>query len=321
LLYLWLWRFDVSLPIVDNGNDITQTSLRGDANITAPDWTGDIAFCTTADLSQCLDPTLIAFDTVNNNCQRRPIFFAPTAVFDDLGNLHIIAITGNRRNPTDTCQFGKLYNFIDSSIPAFLAGGTAISQSTITEADFGSGQIIDLVPLAGVADQFTTEGGSTINNQGEFIVRFPDNIDTSGATNIDSSLGEKGFGTPVVIRGVLLFTTFAPDPGATENVCLAGAGEGRIFALNFLTGEPALVRIPGASQLLEGSDTEKEATAGKTVAQGMPTPAQLTFGARGSVIMTIAFSGSGIGGGANFLVMELPQLPTRTQTLFWEEIL
>ncbi|MDA2918975.1 hypothetical protein MYX76_05695 [Desulfobacterota bacterium AH_259_B03_O07] len=317
-----LWRFDVSMPIIDNGNDITQTELRGDADITAADWTGDIAFCATADSAQCLDPTLIAFDDVNNNCQRRPIFFAPTAVFDNLGNLHIIFVTGNRRNPSDSCQFGKLYNYIDTFIPAFLAGGTAVAPASFkTEGDFDAGQIVDLVSLAGVPDQFTTEGGSTINNQGEFIVRFPDNLDTSGDSNVESSLGEKGFGTPVVIRGVLLFTTFAPDPMAEENPCGAGLGEGRLFALDFLTGEEALVRVPGAANLLEGSDTEKEATAGKTVASGMPTPAQLTFGSRGSVVLTVAFSGGAAPGGANFLVMQLPQLATRTQTLFWEEIL
>jgi len=325
-----IWRFDVSLPIVDNGSALAQAGLRGDADITAPDWTGDIAFCATgapggdpiAALNKCLDPSTIAIDDpVTNNCERRPFFFAPTAVFDNLGNLHIIAVSGNRRNPSNTCQFGELYNFIDSSIPAFLAGGTAISQSTITEADFDPGQVIDLVPLAGVIDQFTTSGGSTVNNQGQFIVRFPSNLDVTVDPIIESSGGEKGFGTPVVIRSVLLFTTFAPDPLAEENPCGAGLGEGRIFALDFLTGEPALVRVPGAANLLEGSDTEKEDTAGKTVAQGMPTPAQLTFGSRGSVILTIAFSGSPTTGGANFLVMELPQLATRTQTLFWEEIL
>ncbi len=315
-----LWRFDVSLPIVDNGNDISETGLKGDADITAPDWTGDIAFCATADINQCLDPTTIPVDPITLISQRMPIFFAPTAVLDDLGRKHVIFVTGNRRNPTDTKQFGKLYSFIDTFIPAFLAGGTAVTATTKTEADFDAGQIIDLVPIAGLNDQFTTEGGSTINNQGEFIVRFPNNIDSTVDPNVESPDGEKGFGAPVVIRGVLIFTTFAPDP-VIDNPCESGLGEGRVFALDYLTGEQALVRIPGAANLLQGSDEQNADTAGKTVAQGMPTPAQLTFGARGSVILTLAFTGSATAGGANFLVMELPQIPTRTQTLFWEEIL
>jgi hypothetical protein len=313
-----LWRFDISLPIV--ADSLSQTGLRGDADITAPNWTGDIAFCATADMSQCDDPTTIPVDPITFVSQRMPIFFAPTAVFDDLGQVHIIFITGNRRNPTSTTQFGKLYNFIDTYIPAFLAGGSPVPMTTKTEADFDAGQIIDIVPLAGVTNQFTTEGGTTVNNQGEFIVRFPDNIDTSGDSNVESPMGEKGFGTPVVIERVLLFTTFAPSP-ETANVCAAGAGEGRLFALDYLSGEPALARVPGAESLLGGDANQQAATAGKTVAFGMPTPAQLTFGARGSVIMTVAFSGSAAAGGANFLVLELPQLATRTQTLFWEELL
>jgi hypothetical protein len=53
----------------------------------------------------------------------------------------------------------------------------------------------------------------------------------------------------------------------------------------------------------------------------MPTPAQLTFGARGSVLMSVAFTGGPVAGGSQFIVWELPPLPTRTQTLFWEELL
>ncbi|MGB7293456.1 MAG: PilC/PilY family type IV pilus protein [Thermodesulfobacteriota bacterium] len=313
-----MWRFDISRPIV--ADNLSLTGLRGDADITAPDWTGDIAFCATADLNQCLDPSTIPVDPITFISQRMPIYFAPTAVFDDLGQLHVIFVTGSRRNPSSTLQFGKLYNFIDPSVPAFLAGGSAVSAPTKTEADFNAGQIIDIVPLAGVTGQFTTEGGSTVNNQGEFIVRFPDNLDSSVDPSIESPMGEKGFGPPVVIARALLFTTFAPDP-AQENVCAAGAGEGRLFALDYLSGEPALARVPGAENLLGGDPDERADTAGKTVAFGMPTPAQLTFGARGSVVMTVAFSGSSAAGGANFLVLELPQLATRTQTLFWEELL
>ena len=82
-----------------------------------------------------------------------------------------------------------------------------------------------------------------------------------------------------------------------------------------------MARIPGAENILQGSSTQEQSAAGLTVAQGMPTPAQLTFGARGSVVLTVAFSGSSTVGGAQFLVLELPPFPARTQTLFWEEIL
>lgn len=314
-----LWRFDVSQPIFDAGSDITKTGLRGTANITAKDpttgnsvWTGDIAFCANSS-TECAKANSVP--TTN----RQPIFFAPTVVLDDLGRRHVIFLTGDRRDPslttnssTGTAEFGKLYNFIDTFIPAFLAGGSAVTASMQTGSNFTSGQIINLVAQSGVSNQFTTSGGSTINNQGQFIINFPANVSTPS--------GEKGFGTPVVVNRVLIFTTFAPNTNLS-NPCTQSTGVGNIFALDYLSGEPALVRIPGAKNLIQGSSSQQNASAGRTVAQGMPTPAQLTFGARGSVVLTVAFTGSASAGGSQFLVWQLPPFPTRTQTLFWEQML
>ena len=56
----------------------------------------------------------------------------------------------------------------------------------------------------------------------------------------------------------------------------------------------------------------------------MPTPGQLTFGERGSLVMTIAFTGgvSGSGdSGAQYLVIKIADFPQRTQTLYWEELI
>jgi type IV pilus assembly protein PilY1 len=304
-----LWRFDVSMPIEDDGNDVTETGIGGSATISAANWTGDIAFCANTS-TECNKTNNVPINNV------QPVFFAPTTVLDDLGQRHVIFVTGNRRDPSNVNQFGKLYNFLDLYIPAFLAGGTAVTAAMKTEGNFTSGQFINLVAQSGVSDQITTSGGTTVNNQGEFIVIFPDNV---GTANGD---GEKGFGSPAVINRVLVFTTFAPASGQqSEDPCAEGAGVGRIFALDYLSGEPAMARIPGAENILQGSSAQQQSAAGLTVAQGMPTPAQLTFGARGSVVLTVAFSGSSTVGGAQFLVMELPPFPARTQTLFWEEIL
>jgi len=304
-----LWRIDTSEEIVDNGGDISKTGLRGDADISASNWTADIAFCATANIDQCNDPSLIPLDTVTGISQRQPIFFAPTAVLDDLGRRHVIFVTGNRRHPSSAGDFGKLYNFIDNFVPSFLAGGTPISATTKTEADFTTDEIIDLVPQGGFADQFTTSGGTDV--QGEFIVNFPDNV--SAVT------GEKGFGSPVVINRVLVFTTFSP--GAISNdPCSGGLGEGRVFALDYLTGEPALARIPGALGLIQGNASEQALSAGLTAAEGMPTPPQLTFGPSGNVVFTVAFTGSAALGGSSFLVWEFARLPSNTSTHFWEEI-
>ncbi|MCC6711763.1 MAG: hypothetical protein IT344_00225 [Candidatus Dadabacteria bacterium] len=308
-----MWRFDVSMPIEVDGS-IAESGPSGNVSIVAEDWSGQVAFCANTD-AECFDagnsPAVPSRDL-------EPIYFAPTIVLDDLGRRHVIFATGDRRDPSSVLKYGKLYNFIDDYIPAFLAGGTAAGGQTIKTASYlvSAGQVIELGEQSGVDGQFvSSSGGSFQSDQGEFLVIFPSNLG-------DEELGEKGFGVPVVINRVLIFTTYAPEI-ESEDPCSGGTGFGRIFALDFITGSAALSRIPGVkeSDILKGSSAQQSVAAGVTVAEGMPTPAQLTFGARGSVLMSVAFTGGPVAGGSQFIVWELPPLPTRTQTLFWEEIL
>ena len=308
-----MWRFDVSMPVEVDGS-LSESGPNGNMTMVAEDWTGKIAYCANTS-SECLNGQNQPKVPTTN---LEPIYFAPTIVLDDLGRRHVIFVTGDRRDPSSTTKSGKLYNFIDDYIPAFLAGGTAVGGQTIKTATtlISANQVIDLQAQSGVSGQFISSRGNNFSStQGEFLVRFPSNLG-------NPQLGEKGFGVPVVINRVLIFTTYAPEVGA-GNPCTSGTGLGRIFALDFITGVSALSRIPGVTQsdILKGTSAQKSVAAGSTVAEGMPTPAQLTFGARGSVLMSVAFTGGPVQGGSQFIVWELPPLPTRTQTLFWEELL
>jgi hypothetical protein len=321
-----LWRFDISTAIEsasDKEIDDPDLLLKGlDPDLHAPSWTGSIAFCAGSnanclenELDELSDPKVVTTDA-SAVPSLFPIYFPPSVVLDGSGRKHVIFVTGDRREPTQTSKFGKLYNFIDDFIPAFLAGGTAVpatkvkTEETLTDA----GLVISLSAQSGNNNQFEAlaTDQTAINNQGEFMVLFP------GGNN---TRGEKGIGQPVVANRVLVFATF--EPGALlENSCSVGAGVGRIFALDFLTGTPALARLPGSDAILSGTDAQKSAAAGKNVGEGIPTPAQLTFGDRGSLVMTIAFSGSGDStGGSQYLVIEIADFPQRTQTVYWEELL
>jgi len=309
-----LWRFDVSKPI-DVSGSISDSGRDGGASIVADEWSGEIIFCANTD-TECFNQ---GNNTVPQN-NLEPIFFAPTVALDDLGRRHVIFLSGDRRDPSNITKAGKLYNIIDNYIPDFLAGGTAVgSNLTKSATDLIDGnQVIDLDPQSGVEGQFIAVSNGSFNvDKGEFLVVFPEND-----LDILTDDGEKGFGAPVVINRVLIFTTFAPDT-ETASACTSGSGIGNIFAIDFNTGEPALIRIPGAtnSGILKGTEAQNKLAAGVAVAEGMPTPAQLTFGARGSVLMSVAFTGGPIAGGSQFLVWELPPFPTKTQTLFWEELL
>ena len=307
-----LWRFDVSMPIAVDGS-LSESGPDGNLNLVADDWSGGVAFCANTS-SQCLDSNNQPKVPATN---LEPIYFAPTIVLDDLGRRHVIFVTGDRRDPSSVTKSGKLYNFIDDYIPAYLAGGTAVGGQTVKTATTltSANQVISLQEQSGVEGQFASSTSNSFSStQGEFLVKFPANLG-------NPELGEKGFGVPVVINRVLIFTTYFPKVGSSDP-CTSGTGLGRIFALDFITGAAALSRIPGVtnSDLLKGTSVQKEGAAGSTVAEGMPTPAQLTFGARGSVLMSVAFTGGPVAGGSQFIVWELPPLPSRTQTLFWEEL-
>jgi Tfp pilus tip-associated adhesin PilY1 len=308
-----MWRFDISMPIEVDGS-ISSSGPDGNLNIVAEDWTGGVAFCANTD-AECFDAQS-APDVPQTNLE--PIYFPPAVVLDDLGRRHVIFVTGDRRDPSNIEKSGKLYNFIDDYVPAFLAAGTSQGGLTIKTATtlISAEQVIELELQSGVDGQFISSAGNNFNaEQGEFLVMYPSNLS-------NPQEGEKGFGAPVVISRVLIFTTFAPAL-ESEDPCTSGTGLGRIFALDFISGAAALSRIPGVknSDVLKGTSAQQSAAAGSTVAYGMPTPAQLTFGARGSVLMSVAFTGGPVAGGSQFIVWELPPLPSKSQTLFWEELL
>jgi hypothetical protein len=335
-----MWRFDVSMPIETGSGvqvDDSDIGIKGaDPDITAPNWTGSIAFCASSNANCLTDPLDEFSDPIVVTTDASivpsvfPIYFPPSVVLDDQGRKHVIFVTGDEREPSSTDKFGKLYNFIDDFIPAFLAGGTAITASKVKTDQLltDAGLVITLSSQGGVADQFTASVNdqTLIDAANEFIVVFPlsnESVDSDADFIDDTPGGEKGVGRPIVANRLLIFATFAPDE-LIVNSCFSGPGVGRIFVLDYLTGRPALARIPGSEGLLAGqSDSEKAAAAGRNVGAGKPTPASLTFGKGGSLVMTVAFSGasSGDSGGAQFLVLEIADFPQRTQTLYWQEIL
>lgn len=324
-----LWRFDVSQPlettdpIGDTGLTLVNSSLaRGSAIIEAPNWRAGIAFCANKNNSECRRNN----NTAVPNRNVEPIFFPPTSVIDDIGRRHIIFQTGNRRNPTQIAKFrrngnpirgthnaGRLYNFIDTFIPSFLAGSLEASEVSdrgmLRNSDITRTITLTRQGDSGLFNINTTESTEdTHTGSGEFIVEYPNNA-------AENFAGEKGTGTPWVINSVLVFVTFAPTPVELTLPCKPAFGNTRVFAIDFLTGQPALHRIPGAKA---AESTISETTAGLELSAGISSGAVLTYGSENSVILSISTTGDE--DGAGFIVWE-NTIPSQTQTLFWEEVL
>lgn len=320
-----MWRFDVSEPI-EAGITIAQdTGIKSTAlEFSAPDWTGEPVFCANdpdaedppgTAINTCLSMTddlrnPVASDTLF------PIYFAPTTVLDNLGRRHVIFQTGDRGWPSNENTFGYLYNFIDEYIPSFQRGSGASTIDTFKTVNdiIGDGSTIGtILTISGGPDTFSINGPSSNINSGEFLVKYANGCNTSLAGCTEG--GEIGIGTPIVVSGLLLFTTFVPQSGEVEE-CSAGLGSGRIFGIDFITGAAALSRVPGAEALVGGDGS----IAGVEGGEGMPTPPSLSY-SNNTITMSLAFSGSGVVGGAQFLLWELFQFPAATQTLYWEEVI
>lgn len=315
-----LWRFDVSKNVeaqtAGSVGDLQDAGIKGNPIFDTVPWAGSIAFCANTD-ANCRDASGPIIPPPGSPTNRaNAIYSAPTVVLDNLGRKHVIFTTGDRRDPTNADLYGKLYNFIDSYVPAFIGGGIASNDVLKTESDLSVTVNITQsgTNLSGLPN-FTVDP-DPMSTDGEYVVDFPNGCNTSEDSGCAEG-GEKGIGTPIVFQNVVLFTTFAPDVGSA-NLCTAGLGVGRLFGIDLISGLPALSRIQGASALL-GSNFSS--VAGTTVGEGVPSPARLTIGSKGSIIMSVAFSGSGVSGGSTYLVIELGSLPAQTQTLFWEEII
>lgn len=109
--------------------------------------------------------------------------------------------------------------------------------------------------------------------------------------------------------------------GPAGSTCGGELGKGRLFVVDFQTGGSALIKVPGASSLLRGTDAQKSDAAGINASEGLPSELSITRGSGGSTLISISFTGGPSSNGPRFLIWELPKLPQQTQMLFWEEII
>src|SRR5690606_11719293 len=114
----------------------------------------------------------------------------------------------------------------------------ASTPSPITEALLYDASDNLLGTLAGAALQAEIDN-NVKDKKGWYIdLKEPQSVTlTNGLTT--RWVGEKGLAKTVIFAGVLYVSTFVPANDATAmTTCQANEGEGRVYALNYLTGTP-----------------------------------------------------------------------------------
>jgi type IV pilus assembly protein PilY1 len=187
---------------------------------------------------------------VATNQGRRKIFYPPdvsqvndpsfsTTAYYDL----VTIATGNREDPLDllTTNLSPVQEAVHNRIYAFrdynYAPGIPVSipASGITDTDMYDASANNLGTLTGAS--LTIEINTLKATKGWFIdLKEAANVTlTNGLSTI--WVGEKSLAKTTIYAGTLYVTTFVPANSSTAlNTCQANEGEGRYYAINYLTG-------------------------------------------------------------------------------------
>lgn len=186
-------------------------------------------------------------------------FTAPDVALETFGDYVYIG-TGDRAHPAETTTVNRIYAIKNS---------WASSWTTLNEAD--------LVDVSGYSYSAATYA-SLETEDGWYI-------------KLNERSGEKIMSSPLVFNKIVFFTTYAPEPGNafTDKCSLEGLGGGRLYALNYLTGEAAM-----------NFDTSNDTSDGEVLAKsdrslslgvGIPSPPTLIVTEDGGAKLIIGTAG------------------------------
>jgi type IV pilus assembly protein PilY1 len=206
----------------------------------------------------------IIFNSNPGSSEKRKIFYPPDVSLEK-GNYEMLFFgTGDREAPKSTNTVNRLYAVKDKN-----------PSTVLTEEN-------DLVNVT----EDLLQDPSTTQTQRTDILNA---LDTKSGWYIilDQNAGEKSLSNSVLFYGVIYYTTFTPDIGDPGDPCFLSEGKGRLYALNYKTGEAAF-NMDGLS--LNGVDITKEDRS-KIIGPSIPSGVIITFIGNQSVAY------AGVGGG------------------------
>jgi type IV pilus assembly protein PilY1 len=195
---------------------------------------------------------------------KRKIFYPPDVTLEkDSGNYEMLFFrTGDREHPKESANINRLYAVKDKN------PSTILTENDL--ADVTSDLLQD--PSASETDKSTMLNSLKIK-EGWYV-------------KLDQNPGEKCLSSPVVYYGVVYYTSFAPNFGTETDPCFVGEGTGRLYALNYKTGNAAF----NLDASLDGAMSRSDRSA--IIGTGIPSGVIITF-IEGRAVAYVGVGGPG----------------------------
>jgi len=205
----------------------------------------------------------IIFDSNPGSSNKRKIFYPPDVSLEK-GNYEMLFFgTGNREAPKSTTAVNRIYAIKDKN-----------PSTVLMEND-----------LADITEDLLQDPNTTSTQKTTILNAL--STKSGWYIKLDQNAGEKCLSNSVLFYGVIYYTTFTPDIGDPGDPCFLSEGKGRLYALNYKTGE-AVFNMDGLSE--GGMDITKEDQS-KIIGPSIPSGVIITFIGNQSVAY------AGVGGG------------------------
>jgi type IV pilus assembly protein PilY1 len=248
-------------------------------------WRFDLS---STDVTQWSGRILFSSNPGADTSSGRKIFYPPdlTRQLGTPGYYFLFYGTGDREHPEETTVVNRIYAVKD------IDGSTA----SLTEAD--------LVNVTADELQLDSTSTATINT----ILSNLDSMD-GWYIKLDLDTGEKVVGGTVVFNKVVSVPTFSPHPELVVDPCVPNPGTGKVYELNYLTGEAVFnYDTTNDTTYTNNTNTRSKMTGGtdqilrrsdrvKTVGSGIPSQVVIVIPKDGTGTCDV-FALIGVGGGA-----------------------
>jgi len=184
---------------------------------TTSDWTGSLLY--TSNNAERGSGLPIPANT------HKQIFTAPTAGYDDNGNLWIFFGTGENNDPT--------YRPTDAELAAD-PGGMTKNRLYAVKEDLGETPFTDTYTLNDLQNITSSTYSDAPNKHGWYVNLATNPVTRSDGTTISNPKGEKMISDPTLFGGYVFYATYVPDQGSAS--ACGQAGDAFLYKLNYMTG-------------------------------------------------------------------------------------